>query len=85
MLLHFDECSCFTLVNELASLPIFTSVYVKKTNKDGPIIPVPGEMQVRGWQDQGQEDNLLRACLSIKIERGLVSYLSVGMQTWFSN
>lgn len=48
-------------MNELASLPIFTSVYVKKANKGGPIIPVPGEMQVGGWQDQGQGGQLTKS------------------------
>jgi hypothetical protein len=35
-------------------LPIVAFVYVKKANRSGPIIPVPGEVEVGGWQDQGQ-------------------------------
>lgn len=45
---RFDECTCFTSVNELAVLPIVTFVYMKKANKGGTVIPLPGEAEVRG-------------------------------------
>lgn len=48
-------------MNELASLPIVTSVYVKKADKGGPTILVPGEMEVGGWQDQGHGGQLTKS------------------------
>lgn len=48
-------------MNELARLPIVTSVYVKKANKGGSTILVPGEMEVGGWQDQGHGGQLTKS------------------------